>query len=238
MPTTRPPLVIRYLMNADYQPTHDAMLARTLARIEQKKHALHDEANDPANAQSKVTADELWIVDHNNVYTLGQAGKLEHILGRDDTPVIKTDRGGQVTWHGHGQLVVYFLFDLNGLGWGVRDLVTHAEQIIGATVMPYLPAGFSAKARQDAPGVYIYNSDGLELGKIASLGFKIKQGFSYHGIALNVNNDLTPFNLINPCGYAGMTMLRLADFAPELREATAISRISQAFIQHVERVRQ
>nr|WP_315043119.1 lipoyl(octanoyl) transferase LipB [uncultured Moraxella sp.] len=193
-------LQIHYFSQADYQKTHDDMLNKTLWRIEQKK-------------QNIATADELWIVEHNDVYTLGQAGKPEHILQRNDTPVIKTDRGGQVTWHGRGQLVVYFLFDLNGLGWGVRDLVSHAENIIIDSVSPYLPSGFFAKARQDAPGVYVYNQDGLELGKIASLGFKIKHGFSYHGIALNLVNDLTPFNLINPCGYAGMTMLRLVDFA-------------------------
>lgn len=199
------PLQINYLKNADYQTTHDTMLNRTLERVEQKKHGI-------------VTADELWLVDHNNVFTLGQAGKPEHILGQDGTPIIKTDRGGQVTWHGHGQLVAYFLFDLNTLGWGVRDLVTHAENIIINTVNPYLAPNFFAKARQDAPGVYVFNQDGLnqeslELGKIASLGFKIKHGFSYHGIALNLTNDLTPFSLINPCGYAGMTMLKLDDFA-------------------------
>ena len=225
MLTTRPPLVINYLTDADYEPTHDAMLARTLERVEQKKQGTTE--------QEKITPDELWIVDHNNVYTLGQAGKPEHILQRDTTPIIKTDRGGQVTWHGHGQLVVYFLFDLNGLGWGVRDLVTHAEQIIIATVTPYLPSGFIAKARQDAPGVYVYNADGLELGKIASLGFKIKHGFSYHGIALNVSNDLTPFNLINPCGYAGMNMLRLADFAQ-----VTLEQVTKDFIEQVEKVRQ
>ena len=97
------PLEIKFLQNAEYEPTHDAMLSRILARIEQKKSA---------EEQNKISADELWIVDHNNVFTLGQAGKAEHILHRDNTPIIKTDRGGQVTWHGHGQLVVYFLFDL------------------------------------------------------------------------------------------------------------------------------
>lgn len=194
------PLQLKHLQNADYQTTHDVMLARTLERVEQKKQGI-------------ITADELWLVDHNDVYTLGQAGKEEHILGKSNTPIIKTDRGGQVTWHGHGQLVAYFLFDLNTLGWGVRDLVTHAENIIINTVNPYLAPNFFAKARQDAPGVYIYNQDELELGKIASLGFKIKHGFSYHGIALNLTNDLNPFSLINPCGYAGMTMLKLDDFA-------------------------
>ena len=215
-----PPLSICHLDHADYQTTHDAMLARTLARIAQKKQA-------SADAQP-ITADELWIVNHQDVYTLGQAGKPEHILQQDGTPIIKTERGGQVTWHGQGQLVVYFLFDLHTLGWGVRDLVTKAENIIIDTISPYLAPDFYAKARQDAPGVYVYNHQHVELGKIASLGFKIKHGFSYHGIALNVNNDLAPFNLINPCGYAGMTMLRLADFAP-----LSLDEVTTRFIEQV-----
>lgn len=212
---------IKILKNADYQATHDAMLARTLERIEQKQ-------------QGNITRDELWIVEHNDVYTLGQAGKPEHILQRTDTPIIHTDRGGQVTWHGKGQLVVYFLFDLNTLDWGVRDLVTHAENAIVQTLNPYLAPDFTAKARQDAPGVYVFNNDGLELGKIASLGFKIKHGFSYHGIAVNLTCDLTPFNMINPCGYAGMTMLRLMDFAPIEVEKVTQELIAQISQQHGE----
>ena len=219
------PLEIKYLQNAQYEPTHAAMLARVLSRIEQKKSTSSEEA--------QLSADELWIVDHDNVFTLGQAGKPEHILQRDNTPIIHTDRGGQVTWHGHGQLVVYFLFDLNALGWGVRDLVSKAETIIIDVITPYLPPDFYAKARADAPGVYVYNQDDLELGKIASLGFKIKHGFSYHGIAINVQNDLTPFQMINPCGYAGMTMLRLADFA-----GVDYQTFTQQFINRVNQERQ
>lgn len=218
-------LEIKYLQNAQYEPTHAAMLARVLSRIEQKKSA--------SSEQAQLSADELWIVDHDNVFTLGQAGKPEHILQRDNTPIIHTDRGGQVTWHGHGQLVVYFLFDLNALGWGVRDLVSKAENIIIDVITPYLPPDFYAKARADAPGVYVYNQDDLELGKIASLGFKIKHGFSYHGIAINVQNDLTPFQMINPCGYAGMTMLRLANFADVDYQA-----FTQQFISRVNQERQ
>lgn len=208
---------IKILKNADYQTTHDAMLARTLERIEQKKNGI-------------ITPDELWLVEHNDVYTLGQAGKPEHILQRTDTPIIHTDRGGQVTWHGKGQLVVYFLFDLNTLGWGVRDLVTHAENAIVKTLNPYLVPDFIAKARQDAPGVYVFNHEGLELGKIASLGFKIKHGFSYHGIAVNLTCDLTPFNMINPCGYAGMTMLRLMDFAP-----IEVEKVKSELVAHIQK---
>ena len=217
-------LITKYLSAADYNPTHDAMLERTLERIALKKE------------QDIRTPDELWIVDHNDVYTLGQAGKEEHILQRTDTPIIKTDRGGQVTWHGHGQLVVYWLFDLHSLGWSVRNLVSHAEQAIEDVINECLQDSeassnnISAHARRDAPGVYLYADmpepdsntdmptndtpvdDKIMLGKMASLGFKIKHGFSYHGVAVNLNCDLSAFNAINPCGYAGMQMLRLSDF--------------------------
>ncbi len=207
-------LISKSLSAADYNPTHEAMLARTLERIAVKKQ------------QERRTPDELWIVDHNDVYTLGQAGKEEHILARTNTPIIKTDRGGQVTWHGHGQLVIYWLFDLHSLGWSVRNLVSHAEQAIEDIINECLRGqnNIYAQARSDAPGVYLYstidpnankgieNNDPIMLGKIASLGFKIKHGFSYHGIALNIDCDLAAFNAINPCGYAGMQMLRLSDF--------------------------
>lgn len=196
--------ILRTLLNADYESTHDAMLNTTLSRIEQKKQGI-------------TTPDELWIVEHNDVYTLGQAGKEEHILQRVNTPIIHTDRGGQVTWHGKGQLVLYWLIDLNEANWSVRDMVSHAEQSIEDVLNSCLAQGssdqnFYAKSRRDAPGVYIYNNDDLMLGKIASLGFKIKHGFSYHGIALNLTCDLAVFNAINPCGYAGMQMLKLEDF--------------------------
>jgi len=225
-------LISKSLSAADYVSTLDAMLSRTLARIDLKKQ------------QEQRTPDELWIVDHNDVYTLGQAGKEEHILQRTDTPIIKTDRGGQVTWHGHGQLVIYWLFDLDSLKWSVRHLVSHAEQAIEDVVNDCLHGSasssddhISAHARRDAPGVYLYadptdtdtstNSTSFDdtpldhkimLGKIASLGFKIKHGFSYHGIAINLNCDLSAFNAINPCGYAGMQMLRLSDFVDMQKE--------------------
>lgn len=192
-------LSIKLLDDAEYQTTHEAMLDHTLKRISDKQN-------------THLHPDELWIVEHQDVYTLGQAGKHEHILYRTDTPIIQTDRGGQVTWHGQGQLVVYWLFDLHRLGMGVRDLVSHAEQAIEDIVNQYLPDALVARARRDAPGVYVYNHDGDMLGKIASLGFKIKQGFSYHGVAINLINDLSAFNAINPCGYAGMNMVNLSGF--------------------------
>ncbi|MGM8908871.1 lipoyl protein ligase domain-containing protein [Psychrobacter sp. 1U1] len=258
-------LVSKSLSSADYNATHNAMLERTLERIALKKE------------QSLRTPDELWIVDHNDVYTLGQAGKEEHILQHTDTPIIKTDRGGQVTWHGHGQLVVYWLFDLHSLGWSVRNLVSHAEQAIEDVVndcLQILPptdsndvsSTISAHSRRDAPGVYLYANmshtsngdtdddsdidkqsdssveDTIMLGKIASLGFKIKHGFSYHGIALNLDCDLSAFNAINPCGYAGMQMLRLADFVTmnndakrdqQIGAALSYEQITQKFIDNV-----
>lgn len=195
-------LLVRCFENADYTKTHDAMLAQTLHKIDQKK-------------LGTPLADEIWLVEHSDVYTLGQAGKYEHILQKTDTPIIKTDRGGQVTWHGKGQLVAYFLFDLNVLDWSVRNLVSHAEQAIEDVVNGYLPNHLIAKARRDAPGVYVYNDGSREqmIGKIASLGFKIKHSHSYHGVAINLINDLSAFSVINPCGYAGMNMVKLDSFA-------------------------
>ncbi|MDO4440621.1 MAG: lipoyl(octanoyl) transferase LipB [Moraxella sp.] len=198
-PPESPEFLIKTLSAAEYTATHTAMLDRTLAKIDAKK-------------SGNPLPDELWLVEHDDVYTLGQAGKKEHVLYDNGTPIIHTDRGGQVTWHGTGQLTAYFLWDLHAIGFGVRDLVSHAEQAIEDIVGEYLPDGLLARARRDAPGVYIYNTDGDMLGKIASLGFKIKHGHSYHGIAINLTNNLSAFNAINPCGYAGMTMVKLEQF--------------------------
>lgn len=192
--------LLRILPSADYQDTHRAMLERTLAKIDAKE-------------QGAPLADELWLVEHSDVYTLGQAGKSEHILQKTQTPVVQTDRGGQITWHGTGQLVLYFLFDLQKLSFGVRDLVSHSEQATEDVLNRHLGDGLCAKARRDAPGVYIYNAKGDMQGKIASLGFKIKRGHSYHGVAINLSNDLRAFDFINPCGYAGMPMARLGDLS-------------------------
>lgn len=194
-------LIVKHLPDQDYESCFQAMKERTQTRVEQKKQGI-------------MTPNELWIVEHKDVYTLGLAGKREHILHQTSTPVVQTDRGGQVTWHGEGQLVAYFLFDLNGLGWSVRTLVSHTENIICDVLNPLLaPHHLNAKPKASAPGVYIYTEDEIELGKIASLGFKIKHGFSYHGLAINVNCALSVFNSINPCGYAGMTMLNVNQFA-------------------------
>jgi len=148
------------------------------------------------------TPDELWILQHHDVLTQGQAGKPEHILIPTDIPVIQTDRGGQVTWHGPGQLVAYFMFDLNRLDWNVRTLVSYAENLMIELLKNH---GIEAYAKPDAPGVYVNER------KIGSLGFKIRKGRSYHGLSLNIDCDLTGFHTINPCGYAGLEMVRIND---------------------------
>jgi len=148
------------------------------------------------------TADELWIVEHPPVYTLGLNGKREHLLKPTSIPVITTDRGGQVTYHGPGQLVIYTLIDLNRHHFGVRSLVTLLETAMIDTLKPY---GLSAYAKTNAPGAYIKQK------KIGSVGLRIRKGCSYHGLSLNNNMDLTPFQAINPCGFKNLEMTQLID---------------------------
>jgi len=142
------------------------------------------------------TCDEIWLVEHEPVFTQGQAGKAEHILAPGDIPVVQVDRGGQVTYHGPGQQVVYFLIDLRRKKFGVRDLVSAIEDAVVDTLEAM---NIAAHPRADAPGVYVESG-----AKICSLGLRIRKGCSFHGLALNINMDLSPFNRINPCGYAGM----------------------------------
>ncbi|MFW1754645.1 lipoyl(octanoyl) transferase LipB [Acinetobacter wanghuae] len=161
------------------------------------------------------TPDELWILQHHDVLTQGQAGKPEHILIPSNIPVVQTDRGGQVTWHGLGQLVAYFMFDLNRLGWNVRTLVSYAENLMIELLKKY---NIDAYAKADAPGVYVAER------KIGSLGFKIRKGRSYHGLSLNIDCDLHGFHTINPCGYAGLEMVRINDLvqpAPKFTDLCA-----------------
>ena len=146
------------------------------------------------------TVDELWLLEHPPVYTLGQAGKPEHVLAAGGIPVVRTDRGGQVTYHGPGQLVAYLLLDIRRLGIGVRDLVTGIERSV---IQLLAGQGIAAIARTDAPGVYVDNR------KVASLGLRIRKGCSYHGLSLNVDMDLAPFVGINPCGHAGLEVTDL-----------------------------
>lgn len=151
------------------------------------------------------TEDELWLVQHPPVFTQGQAGKAEHVLDPGNINVVTTDRGGQVTYHGPGQVVAYPLLNLRRLDMGVRDLVTRIE----TSVVKYLAEwGLSSSPKADAPGVYI---DGK---KIASLGLRVRRGCSFHGVSMNVNMDLAPFARINPCGYHGLQMTQLANYIP------------------------
>lgn len=155
---------------------------------------------DFTDTRNADTPDELWLLEHPRVFTLGQAGKPEHILAAGDIPVVKTDRGGQVTYHGPGQLVGYCLFDVKRLNIGVRELVEGLEDCLVETLAHY---GIAAWANRDAHGVYIADA------KIASLGLRIRKGCSYHGFALNIAMDMEPFQRINPCGYAGLAMTQM-----------------------------
>jgi lipoyl(octanoyl) transferase len=151
------------------------------------------------------TADALWLVEHPPVFTLGQAGRPEHVLNPGDIPVLQSDRGGQVTYHGPGQIIAYLMLDLRRAGVGVKRLVHLLEQAVVDVLAEH---GIAAAARADAPGVYV------GAAKIASIGLRVRHGCSYHGIALNVDLDLQPFQRINPCGYAGLQVTRLVDLAP------------------------
>jgi len=166
------------------------------------------------------TADELWLLEHPPVFTQGMNGKSEHLLAPGDIPVVPVDRGGQVTYHGPGQLVAYVMLDLRRLGIGIRRLVEALEQ----SVIDWLAAqGVTAQARRDAPGVYV------EGAKIAALGLRVKRGCSYHGLAFNVNMDLEPFSRINPCGYQGMPVTQLA----ELGISLSVEEVGQGWLPYL-----
>ncbi len=151
--------------------------------------------------------DEIWIVQHPPVFTLGQAGREEHLLDPGKIPVLKSDRGGQVTYHGPGQLVIYLMLDLRRLKVGVRALVSAIEESVIELLSDFQVQGL---ARQDAPGVYVKGK------KIASLGLRVRKGCSYHGLSLNLNMDLTPYRRINVCGYPGLAVTQLADWVAEM----------------------
>jgi lipoyl(octanoyl) transferase len=156
---------------------------------------------DFTNNRGPETADEIWLVEHQAVFTQGQAGKEEHILMPGDIPVVKVDRGGQVTYHGPGQQMMYVLLNLKRNKLGVRTLVTALEQCVVNTLQEY---AIKAYPKADAPGVYV------DAKKVCSIGLRIRKGCSFHGLALNVNMDLSPFQRINPCGYAGLEMVDCA----------------------------
>ena len=176
-------LTFKNLGLVDYQSTWSAMNALTVGRDEQQ-------------------VDECWFLEHEPVFTLGQAGKQEHILNAHDIPVVKTDRGGQVTYHGPGQLVAYLLIDIKRRRMGIRQLVDLIENSLIEVLDSY---AIKANTRKEAPGVYVGNA------KIAALGLRIKNGCSYHGLSLNVDMDLEPFSYINPCGFPGMEVTQISN---------------------------
>ena len=180
-------LLSRNLGLAEYSPVLDAM-------------------RDLTDQRSADTPDELWLLQHPRVFTQGQAGKSEHVLAPGDIPVIQVDRGGQVTYHGPGQWVVYLMIDLKRPGLGVRALVTLIEEAIVQLLAEY---GIASAPDPSAPGVYVQGN------KIAALGLRVRRGRSYHGLSLNVDMDLEPFQRINPCGYEGLQVTSMAKLLPE-----------------------
>ena len=180
--------VIRHLGEVDYLKTWQSM-------------------QDFTDARDEMTADEFWFLQHPPVYTLGKNGRPEHILNAQEIPVVNSDRGGQVTYHGPGQIIVYTLLDLNRFNIGVRELVTRIEQSVIELLADY---GVNSNARRDAPGVYVNNA------KIAALGLRVRKGRSFHGLALNTDMDLEPFSRINPCGYEGLEVTQLKNFIDHL----------------------
>ncbi|RUO32159.1 octanoyltransferase [Aliidiomarina sedimenti] len=198
-------LIIRQLASMDYEPVWHAMQHYT-------------------NIRGPEADDEIWIVEHPPVFTQGQAGKAEHILAPGTIPVVQVDRGGQVTYHGPGQLVIYFLIDIRRRKMGVRNLVTAIEQTVVEALRSY---SIESAPRADAPGVYIGQQ------KVCSLGLRIRRGCSFHGLALNVKMDMEPFGRINPCGYAGMEMTQTSNHdGPETIEQAAKA-VSNAFISQL-----
>lgn len=197
------PAVVRDLGRQPYEPVWHAMQRFTDAR---------DDASD----------DELWVVEHEPVFTLGQAGKPEHVLAAGDIPVLHVDRGGQVTYHGPGQIVVYPLLDLRRLGIGVRDYVCRIEQAIIDTLDEW---NIVAERKEGAPGVYVGGA------KIAALGIRVRRGCSFHGLAFNVDLDLEPFHRINPCGYAGLAVTSVLD----LGGPSGIDAVKPVLLSHLAR---
>ena len=192
-------MVVRDLGHWDYEPAWHAMQAFT-------------------DSRDSDTPDEIWFLQHPPVFTQGQAGKAEHLLAPGDIPVIQVDRGGQVTYHGPGQLVGYLLVDIRRKHMGARELVTRIENALVSTLAQQ---SITAAPRPDAPGVYTQGK------KIASLGLRIRKGCSFHGLALNVDMDLSPFQRINPCGHAGMAMTQIRDYT----ESPDIGHIQQQLLK-------
>ena len=202
---------VRNLGRVDYEPTWQAMLDFTAARTDE-------------------TPDELWVCEHPPVYTLGQAGKPEHLLVDNGIPLVKIDRGGQITYHGPGQVVVYLLLDLARRGIKVRELVSGIEQAVIDLLADH---GLAARRLDGAPGVYI-DRDG-SVAKIAALGLRIRKNGCYHGVSLNVDMELSPFGAINPCGYAGMAVTQTRDLGLSLTPSAAAQQLAQHLTSQLER---
>lgn len=198
-------LVVRELGHQAYEPVWRAMQEFT-------------------NTRNESTPDEIWFCDHESVFTLGLNTKPEHLLAPGDIPVIQIDRGGQVTYHGPGQLMIYPLIDLRRAGLGVRDLVTALEQSVVDLAADY---GIEAASRCDAPGVYI---DGV---KLASVGLRIRRGSSFHGMALNVDVDLEPFSRINPCGFKDLQLTDLARLGADSDLAAVRDKLLPHLLRHL-----
>ena len=198
--------------------SENTLIVRQLGR--QRYMPIWQKMQDFTDTRDENTPDEIWLVEHESVFTQGQAGKDEHLLAPGDIEVIKVDRGGQITYHGPGQQMMYVLFNLRRLKIGVRELVTWLEVCIIESLAEY---DIKAYAKADAPGVYVNDS------KIASLGLRVRRGCSFHGLALNVNMDLSPFLRINPCGYAGMNMVQ----TKELNGPQNLQSAGEGLVKHM-----
>lgn len=200
--------------------TSDQLIIRWLGQKEY--HAVWLAMQHFTNHRDDQTVDECWLLEHYPVFTQGQNGKSEHLLNPGNIPVVQSDRGGQITYHGPGQLMVYFLIDIKRKKLNVRELVTTLEDIVIALLNDL---GISAHAKREAPGVYVDES------KICSIGLRIRRGSSYHGIAFNVNMDLAPFYQINPCGFSGLKMTQLADYGKALTTLESGRQLMKYFIE-------
>jgi lipoyl(octanoyl) transferase len=196
-------VIVKYLGLAAYEPTWRAMQAHNLARAHE-------------------IADEIWIIEHPPVFTLGLAGKVEHVINPGDIPVINIDRGGQVTYHGPGQLVVYLLLDLKRLGFGVKELVRRIEQSLIDLLAQYR---IDSHRMSGMPGVYVNNA------KIAAIGLRVANHGTYHGLALNVDMQLEPFSRINPCGYEGLKVTQMR----HLGATDKIESVTAKLVEHLQR---
>ncbi len=205
MSITSDHLIVRDLGLSHYEPTLEKMISFSQQRDEN-------------------TADEIWLLEHPPVYTLGKNGKAHHVLNPGKIPIVQIDRGGQVTYHGPGQLIAYLLIDIRRKNMGVRHIVTVMEKSI---IHVLAELGVEAKARADAPGVYVNDA------KIAALGLRIKNGKSYHGLSFNIDMDLRPFQGINPCGYEGLHVTQLSELLPECSMQDVMRDVKKRLIENL-----